>query len=86
MDEEQSEQARAAIMEAVETQLADGDPPEAAETLERLLAEGYSRDDAVRLIGCALADEMFQIMKHEREYDGIRYVGLLRKLPDMPWE
>lgn len=86
MDEEQSEQARAAIIGAVEAQLTDGDPPEAAETLERLLAEGYSRDEAVRLIGCALADEMFQIMKHEREYDHARYVGLLRKLPDAPWE
>lgn len=86
MDEEQSEQARAAIMNAVETQLADGDPPEAVETMERLLAEGYPRDEAIRLIGCVLADEMFQIMKHEREYDGDRYVGLLRKLPDLPWE
>ncbi len=86
MDEEQSEQARAAIIGAVETQLTDGDPPEAAETLERLLSEGHSRDEAVRLVGCALADEMFQIMKHEREYDHARYVALLRKLPDAPWE
>ncbi len=86
MDEEQSEQTRAAILEAVETQLADGDPPETAEALDRLLAEGYPRDEAVRLIGCALADEAFQIMKHEREYDRARYVGLLRKLPDLPWD
>lgn len=86
MDEEQSEEVRAAIMQAAETQLADGDPPEAAETLDRLLAEGYPRDEAVRLIGCALGDEMFQIMKHEREYDRARYVGLLRKLPQLPWE
>ncbi len=86
MNEEQSEQARAAILEAVETQLSDGDPPEAAEALDRLLAEGYARDEAVRLIGCAMADETFQIMKHEREYDHARYVRLLRKLPQLPWQ
>lgn len=86
MQEEQSEEARAAIMEAVETQLAEGEPPEAAETMERLLAEGYSRDEGMRLIGCALADEMFQILKHEREYDRARYVGLLHKLPRLPWD
>lgn len=86
MNEEDSEQARAAIFQAVETQLSDGDPPETAETLKRLLGEGYSRDEAYRLIGCALADELFQIMKHEREYDHARYVRLLRNLPNLPWE
>ena len=84
MDEEQSEQAKAAILKAVESQLADGDPPEAAQTLERLLAEGHSRDDAVQLIGSALADELFEIMKHEREYDHSRYVRLLNQLPETP--
>lgn len=86
MDEEESEYARAAVFKAIETQLSDGDPPETGETLDRLLEEGYSRDEAMRLIGCALADEMFQIMKQEREYDRSRYVALLRKLPTLPWD
>ncbi len=86
MDPQESEEARAAIVKAVETQLADGDPPETAATLDRLLAEGHARDAAVRLIGCALADEMFRIMNEEREYDRDRYVGLLQRLPRMPWD
>ena len=86
MDDERSEYARAALLKAVETQLVDGDPPETAETLDRLLAEGYSRDEAIRLISGALADEMFQIMQREREYDRDRYVGLLHKLPTLPWQ
>ena len=86
MDEEQSEQARAAIFEAIETQLSDGEPPETAETLERLLGEGYPREEAMRFIGCALADEMFQVMNNEREFDGDRYVRLLSRLPTLPWE
>ncbi len=86
MDGEQSEQAQAAIFKAIDTQLEDGDPPETAETLERLMGQGYSRDEAYRLIGCALADELFRIMKHECEYDRGRYVRMLRDLPRMPWE
>lgn len=86
MNGEEPEQARAAIFQAIETQLEDGEPPETAETLSRLLEEGYSRDEAFRLIGCVLADEMFQLVKHEREYDGARYVRLLKNLPTLPWE
>jgi len=86
MDEEGSEAARAALFQAIDQQVANGDPPETAETLNRLLEAGHSRDEAYRLIGCALGDEMFHVMKEEREYDAARYVRLLQALPDMPWE
>ncbi len=85
-NEDESEQARKAIFQAIDTQLADGDPPETAEALDRLLKQGYSRDDAYRLIGAAIADETKEIMKHGREFDRARFVGLLKKLPAMPWE
>lgn len=85
MDDE-PERARAAIFEALEAQLKDGEPPETAETFNRLLAEGYPREEVYRLIGCVLADEMFQVMKDGRQYDGERYVRLLKKLPRLPWE
>ena len=86
MNEEDSERARAAIFEAIDTQLAEGEPPETAETLDRLMNEGHDRDEAYRLIGSVLADEVFRIMKHEREYDAERYIRLLKKLPQMPWD
>lgn len=86
MDDEEAEFARKAILEAVETQIRDGEPPETAETLQRLMDEGESREEAIRLISCVLADEMFQIMKHEREFDRAGYVEALARLPRMPWE
>lgn len=86
MDEEEAKQIRAAIDRAVDQQLADDDPPEAAETLERLIEEGFSREEARQYIACAMADEMFQIMKRERQYDRARYVNLLQRLPTLPWE
>ncbi len=84
IDPEHSEEVRAALLRAVETQVRDGDPPETAQTLERLMGEGYPRDEAVRLIGFVLADELFQIMKQEREYDHERFVRLLTRLPETP--
>jgi hypothetical protein len=40
-----------AILEVVENQLRANDPPETRQTLDRLLASGYSRKDAIKLIG-----------------------------------
>lgn len=86
MNEPKSELARAAIFEAIDTQVADGEPPETVETLKRLMDDGYSRDEAYRLIGCVLADELSQMMQHEREYNNERYTRLLYELPKMPWD
>lgn len=82
--DEYSDEVKASLLKAVETQVRDGDPPETAQALDRLLAEGYPRDEAVRLIGHVLADELFQIMTYEREYDHERYVRLLTRLPETP--
>lgn len=86
MDDEDSKFAREAILEAVETQIRERDPPETEATLRRLMEEGEPREEAIRLIACVLADEMFQIMKHEREFDRAGYVRALDRLPRMPWE
>ena len=86
MEDEQSEVARAAMLEVIETQISESDPPETAETMNRLLEAGYPRTEAIKYIGCALADEMLYVLKGEREYDHARYVQLLHRLPTLPWE
>ena len=78
--------ARAAILEVVENQLRDGTPPETRQTFQRLVAEGYSEDEARRLIAAVLASEIFGVLKHNRPYDETRYVAALRRLPKMPYE
>jgi hypothetical protein len=77
---------RQTILEVVENQLRDGDPPETAATLERLIKEGQSREAAVELIAAVLAAEIFNVMKTKKPYDNARYVGRLKQLPDMPWD
>jgi hypothetical protein len=42
----------------VENQIRENNPPETRRTLDRLLEEGYSKDDAMKLIGRAVAAEI----------------------------
>ena len=84
--EESAEIARAAIFEIVENQIRDNNPREVKQTFERLLTEGQTEAKAMKLIGCAVAVEIFEIMKHQKPFNLSRYVENLSKLPEMPWE
>ena len=64
----------------IENQLAAGDPPETAEALNRLLAQGTTRHEALHQLGGVLAEEMYVMLKHQQEYDQARYVKKLNKL------
>lgn len=75
---------RAQILEVVENQLRDGDPPETSETLARLMKEGHTEDDAKRLIGCVVTAEIFDVLREGRPYDRDRFVTALAALPDLP--
>ena len=69
-----------AILEVVDNQLRDNEPPETRETFERLLSEGYSKEDAKKLIGSVVVSEIFDILKKGEPYDEERYIKALKKL------
>src|SRR5437764_14581719 len=71
---------KAAILEVVENQLRDNNPPETRQTFERLLAAGYSRQQAVEMIGSALVEEIWAVLHDNKSFDRARFVGLLEKL------
>ncbi len=75
---------KAAFLETVENQLADNDPPETQETLDRLIAEGISEGDSKLFIAQAVCVEVFDIMKHQKEFNLGRYLKNLKRLPDEP--
>jgi peroxiredoxin family protein len=77
---------QAAMYEVVDNQLRDGTPLETRQTLERLIAEGHTRQEARRLIACAVVSEIFDILQRHEPYDETRYIAALRRLPMMPWE
>lgn len=85
-DDGDREVLRAALFEAIENQLRSNDPPETRETLDRLMTEGHTREEAMKLIGCALAGEVFGILKTQAPYDNARYVANLKRLPELPWD
>jgi hypothetical protein len=72
---------RAAIMDIVHNQVRDGTPPEVRATLDRLVAEGHTREQAEELIACVVSSEIFDILKQGQPYNESRYVGALQKLP-----
>ena len=74
------------IIEAVEAQLEENDPPKVRKTLKRLMSEGIDRDEALKYIACALSVEIFGVMKDSELFNPTRYDTSLDGLPDMPWE
>ena len=73
---------KAAMMEVVENQIRDGDPPETRETLERLTSQGISNDDARIYIGQAICVELWDIMRNKKEFNMERFLRNLENLPD----
>jgi hypothetical protein len=75
-----------AMLEVVENQIRAGDPPETKITVKRLQDSGILREEAIRLIACVVANEIFNIMKYGEEFNKKRYIENLRHLPALPWE
>jgi hypothetical protein len=71
---------KALILEVVENQIRASDPPETRQTFERLLAAGYSRKQAMEMIGSALAEEIWGMLHDNKPFDRGRFRGLLEKL------
>ncbi len=71
---------KAVILEVVENQIRASDPPETRQTFERLLAAGYSRQEAVEMIGSALVEEIWGMLHDNKPFDRRRFSALLEKL------
>ena len=75
------EALRTTILEIVDNQIRNHDPPEALATYDRLIGQGHSDEEARRLIGCVIASEVVGILNQNREYDHRRYLAALEALP-----
>jgi len=84
--ESESDFAQEAIFEAIENQMRDNNPPITKETFNRLIADGYTKNEAMKLIGYTLANEISEIMNSNQPFSEERYSQNLRNLPDLPWE
>jgi hypothetical protein len=64
----------------VENQIRNSNPPETRQTLERLLAAGYSRKQAIEMIGSALVEEIWAILHDYKPFDRARFTASLERL------
>jgi hypothetical protein len=72
------------ILDVVERQLVSGKPVQTKETLDRLMSEGFSEEDAKHLIGSAMVVEMHSVVSDGRPFQEKRYLSLLQDLPRLP--
>ena len=72
------------LIEAIENQIAAGEPAATQATLNKLTLVGYQRDDAVRLMALILAHEIENMLADNRPFDGAGYERMLRALPELP--
>ena len=85
MDEDQ-ERRRRIILKVVGNQIRDNDPPETQRTLRRLIKEGFSREEAVELIGTVVVHELYNVLKQNETFSRKRFTAALRQLPNLPYD
>ncbi len=85
-DTESGQRLGETIIEIIENQLRDNDPPEVKRTLRRLMNTGESRENAMRFIATALSVELFGVLKHKEPFNDKRYNENLKELPILPYE
>jgi hypothetical protein len=71
---------RDAMLDTVLNQINSNDPPEARDTYDRLIDEGASNSQALRLMADALRVEMNRMLAEATPFDAKRYAELLSKV------
>ena len=75
----------AVIHTVVETQLAQGEPPEARRTLARLQLAGCTRHEALHAIGSVVSETVIDVMQEQRPYNAKAYSEALAGLVPEDW-
>lgn len=84
--EEHNPRLKKAILQVVSNQLRMNKPPETKQTLNRLISEGYSRQNARELIGAVVSAHIYEMLKEQHEFDNTKYIEDLKRLPKLPWK
>ena len=69
MTDPDPEITRAAIFQIIENQMRDDTPPETKQTYDRLIADGHSHEETMKMIGCVVTSEIFDVLKHHQPYN-----------------
>jgi hypothetical protein len=72
------------IIEVVHNQMRANDPPETKQTYERLIQEGHSEENVMKMLASAVAAEIWYVMNEKKPFNHDRYVKMLDALPELP--
>jgi len=73
-------QLKRTILEIVDNQLQNNDPPITRITLDRLTKLGYSDERAKEMIGAVVVEEIFDVLKRHELFDLNRFTERLSDL------
>jgi hypothetical protein len=85
-NEERGRHVRKALFEVLENQMSMDNPPETRKTYQRLLDQGFSREETMRMMAAVVIVEMNDIVKHNRTFDEAGYIEALKALPQLPYD
>ncbi|MFI8481988.1 hypothetical protein ACIGCM_15605 [Pseudomonas sp. NPDC078700] len=72
------------LIEAVENQIAAGEPAAALATLNKLTLVGYERGEILQLMAQVLAFEINDMLETDQPFNLQHYELALRALPELP--
>ena len=68
------------ILEVVDNQLRENNPPVTKESYDKLIDAWYSAREAKEKIGAIVIEEIYDVMKENQPYDEKRYTQALRNM------
>jgi hypothetical protein len=71
---------KSTILEAVDNQIRENNPPIAKETYLRLQAAGYTQQQSKEKIAAVLLADIYDVMKSGQPHDEVNYEKQLRAL------
>ena len=71
---------KALLLEVVDNQMKNNDPPVTNEAFKRLVSEGYSPEKAKERIASVVVEYIFYIMKYGNTFDLKKYIDDLKAL------
>ena len=74
-----------AVLEAINNQIENDNPPETKQTYDRLMKLLKNHDEVMKYIGVVMMAEILDIMKSKKPFNERRYIERLNKLPDISW-
>lgn len=74
------------LIQAIENQLENGEPPAAKAVYNKLTLVGYEREEILELMAHVLAIEIDAMLEADRPFDSQWYESALRALPELPAE